>query len=67
MLALFRRGFHAHEPLGRMPSRREAGTTPKEVRQDDRGELGLGSSPPGPRKVSRPQMKSESLVPIGGE
>lgn len=39
----------------------------EEVGQDRRGELGVGRGPQGPSQVSRPQMKSKSLVPPGGE
>jgi hypothetical protein len=53
--------------LGRMPSRRGTGPMPKEVRQDGRGESRVESGLQGPSQVSGPQMKSESLVPPGGE
>lgn len=49
-----------------MPTRKGAGTEPKEMRQDSRGELGLGRGLHGPSQVSRPQMKGESLVPPEG-
>ena len=49
-----------------MPSRRGAGTKPKDMRPGSHGELGGGNGPPGPSQVSGPQMKSESLVPPGG-
>lgn len=53
-------------PMGSMPSGRGAGTKPKEARQTAWG-LSVGSGPAGPGQVSGPQMKSESLVPPGGD
>lgn len=50
-----------------MPSRRGAEAQLKEMREDSHGELGVGNGPQGPSQASGPQMKSESLVPPGGE
>lgn len=50
-----------------VPVRRGAGPQPKEVRQVGCGESHVGSGPGAPSQVSGPQMKSEALVPPGGE
>lgn len=48
-----------------LPGEELAPSPRKEARQP--WELGVGSGPQGPSQVSGPQMKSESLVPPGGD